>query len=386
MQAYYNGERVYGTGGKGQPYAPPPQYYQQYSGYGYAQTGGAPIAAPFPMYPSVQPGTPAPGRPRPLDREPSRSSTPGHARPGIKPLKSALKRTRTPEYGGPVGEVPPLVRGRTPDNIPVQRQRTRSGSRMRVNSTPRWDSDHLIVSLRSTNELHIDGIGDAEVVNELSEDILSIWPHGVNQQGFRRGKWKVQFAGSPWSSAGLDATLAGKMLIRLSVSLARVGYGYLSTVNVGSPWSSPQLVYHAAPPDPEAFVFAMMLSKSGDRLTFLDGPPDLTVALGTALREYFPRRITTDRVSEDGLHIFEIKRGATGVLVDKATLSTFVLTWLNRAGFRLCGSVPLGSRSLFSLGPRRETWLFRLKRSRPKELGRRPSSRQSRHSRGEYEA
>ncbi|TFK93463.1 hypothetical protein K466DRAFT_616493 [Polyporus arcularius HHB13444] len=340
------------------------------------------------MQPAI--GTPATGRPRPLDREPSRSSTPGHTRPGIRPLKSALKRTRTPEYGGPVGDGPPLVRGRTPEGIPVQRQRTRSGSRMRVNSTPRWDSDHLIVSLRSTNELHIDGIGDAEVANELSEDILSIWPHGVNQQGFRRGKWKVQFAGNPWTSAGLDAVLAGKMLVRLSVSLARLGYGYLSTVNVSSPWTSPQLVYHAAPPDPEAFVFAMMLSKSGDRLTFLDGPADLTIALGTALREYFPRRITTDRATEDGLHIFEIKRGPTGgmsLLVDRATLTTFVLTWLNRAGFRLSGSVPLGSRSLFSLGPRRETWLFRLKRSaRPKDLGRRPSSRQSRQSRGEYEA
>ena len=141
MQAYHNGDRVYGYGSKGQSYAPPPQYNQQYPGYGYAQTGGAPIAAPFPMYPGgIQPGTPAPGRPRPLDREPSRSSTPGHARPGLKPLKSALKRTRTPDHGGPVGEVPPLVRGRTPDNVSIQRQRTRSGSRMRVNSTPRWDS------------------------------------------------------------------------------------------------------------------------------------------------------------------------------------------------------------------------------------------------------
>ncbi|RPD82520.1 hypothetical protein L226DRAFT_528678 [Lentinus tigrinus ALCF2SS1-7] len=386
MQAYHNGERVYGYGGKGQPYAPPPQYYQQYPGYGYAQTGGAPIAAPFPMYPGgIQP-SPAPGRPRPLDREPSRSSTPGHARPGMKPLKSALKRTRTPDHGGPVGEAPPLVRGRTPDNVSIQRQRTRSGSRMRANSSPRWESDHLIVSLRSTNELQVEGINDAEIANELSEDILSIWPHGVNQHGYRRGKWKVQFAGSPWSSVGLDAILAGKMLIRLSVCLARVGYSYSSTINVGSPWSSPQLVYHATPPDEEAFAFAMMISKSGGRLTFLDGPPDLTTALGTALREFFPRKVTTDRATEDGLHIFEIKRGTTGVLVERNTLTTFVLTWLNRAGFRLCGSVPLGSRSLFSLGQRRELWLFRIKRTRSKDPNRRPSSRQSRQSRGEYDA
>ena len=102
--------------------------------------------------------------------------------------------------------------------------------------------DHLVVSLRSTNELQVDGISDPEIANELSEDILSIWPHGVTHQGFRRGKWKVQFAGSPWSSVGLDAVLyasskilrisphyshspvcrAGKLLIRLSVCLARV--------------------------------------------------------------------------------------------------------------------------------------------------------------------
>ena len=140
MQAYHNGDRYYQQPSAGYPQG----YYQQFPGYGYPQPGpGAqPIAQPFPVYPGVAPSTPAAvGRPRPLDREPSRSSTP--ARPGLgKPLKSALKRTKPKRAGTPDGmpypvtDIPrPVSRGRSTESI--HRQRTRSGSRMRANSIPR---------------------------------------------------------------------------------------------------------------------------------------------------------------------------------------------------------------------------------------------------------
>ena len=123
----YKSDRSYYAPPHGYPGQAP--YYQQFPpGYGYGQPG-PPIAQPFPVYPNVQQGTPGPGRPRPLDREISRSSTPGR---NGRPLKSALKRTRTPDHG--VGDVPlprPMSRGRSSDGHAMHRVRTRSESRIR---------------------------------------------------------------------------------------------------------------------------------------------------------------------------------------------------------------------------------------------------------------
>ena len=180
--------------------------------------------------------------------------------------------------------------------------------------------------------------------------------------------------------------------------------------------------------------FVIMISKSGDRLSVLDGPPDLTQELGMNLRASFPRRITTDRATEDGLHIFEVKKGSyggefttpvlptpnsavsiaisipigtacpvalclflplsppptrTAVAVDKSLLVAVVLRFFNQAGYRLCASVPMGTRSIFHLSPRKEMWVFRNDALRARAAaqqkeypmapaGRRPSSRQSR--------
>ncbi len=69
------------------------------------------------------------------------------------------------------------------------------------------------------------------------------------------------------------------------------------------------------------------------------------------------------------------------VEVDRSLLIAFVLRFFKGAGFKLAGSVPMGTRSLFSLRERKELWVFQNAWSRAKELGgRRPSSRQSRHS------
>ncbi|KAI0735135.1 hypothetical protein C8Q76DRAFT_272072 [Earliella scabrosa] len=381
MQAYHNGDRFYGQ--QAPPYGPQPQYFQQFPGYGYPQSGPQPIAAPFPVYPNgMNPGTPAPGRPRPLDREPSRSSTPG--RPGMKPLKSAMKRTRTPDHGPPPGEAPSLVRGRSSDTI--QRQRTRSGSRMRSNSIPRFTPSHIILTLRSTNLLHVENLFDSEAAAELTEQVLGFWQHGINRQSHNRGKWKVEFAGSPWASVGLDGILAGRMINRLFLVLGRLGYSYASTVNVANPWKAPQLIFAECDPDVETYVFSMMLSKSGDRLTILDGPPDLTQELGIGLRANFPRKITTDRATEDGLHIYEVRKGTYGVEVDRSLLVAFILQFFSGAGFELCGSVPLGTRGFLHLGQRRELWVFKFRSPMRQKEFRRPSSRQSRRSRGDHEA
>ncbi|KAI0363906.1 hypothetical protein BV20DRAFT_1125960 [Pilatotrama ljubarskyi] len=380
MQAFPATDRYYGHGQQ-PPYGQQPAYFQQFPGYGYPPPGPQPIAAPFPVYPphydQLPPSTPhmQAGRPRPLARESSRASTPG--RPDLKPLKSAMKRTKTPDRAASVGAVP-LSRGRSGS---IRRQRTRSGSRMRSGSVPKaFTPDHLLLTLHSTNQLLLENIPDSNAGDELTEAVLPIWPRGANTIENRRGKWRVEFAGHPWSCSGLEAIMAGKMICRLYLILARLGYTYLSTINVGNPWKPPSMIFVDSTPDYEAQVFLIMFSKRGDRLTILDGPPELTQQLGIDLRATFPRKITTDRATEDGLHIFEVKKGSYGSpAVDKSILIAFVLRFFNYAGFRLSGSVPMGTKGLLSFGHRKEMWIFRSDPWRPGiRQDARPESRQSR--------
>ncbi|KAI0825101.1 hypothetical protein BC628DRAFT_1321021 [Trametes gibbosa] len=288
-----------------------------------------------------------------------------------------MKRTKTPDRG--VGAVP-LSRGRSES---LRRHRTRSGSRLRSGSVPKFTPDHLIVTLRSTNQLLVENLSNPEMGDTLSEGVLHVWPAGANSIDYRRGKWHVELCGHPWSSTGMEALMAGKMICRLYVVLARLGYTYLSTINVGNMWKPPSMIFVDSTPDYEAKVFVIMFSKRGDRLTILDGPPEVTQQLGMDLRSTFPRKITTDRATEDGLHIFEVKKGGYGEpAVDKSILIAFVLRFFNLAGFRLSGSVPMGTKSVFNFGHRKEMWVFRSDPWRPgtRQDGR-PESRQSRQSR-----
>ncbi len=73
--------------------------------------------------------------------------------------------------------------------------------------------------------------------------------------------------------------------------------------------------------------------------------------------------------------------------MDKSLLVAYILKFFKDVGFKLCGSVPMGTRSIFHIGQRKELWVFKFpSRNRPKEFGRRPSSRMSRQSRGDHEA
>ena len=65
-------------------------------------------------------------------------------------------------------------------------------------------------------------------------------------------------------------------------------------------------------PDHEPSLFLMMLSRAGDRLTFLDAPYELSQQLGIELRGTFPKKITADRATEDGRHVFEVKKSNYG--------------------------------------------------------------------------
>lgn len=76
-----------------------------------------------------------------------------------------------------------------------------------ANRTPHARLGHIILTLRSTNLLHVENLFDSEAAAELTEQVLGFWQHGINRQSHNRGKWKVEFAGSPWASVGLDGIL-----------------------------------------------------------------------------------------------------------------------------------------------------------------------------------
>ncbi|CDO71593.1 hypothetical protein BN946_scf184911.g63 [Trametes cinnabarina] len=404
MQAF-GSDRYYASQPPPGPYIAQSPYAQQFAGYGYPTPGPSPpIAQPFPVYPphydQMLPATPhlQPGRPRPLARDTSRGSTPG--RPDPKPLKSAMKRNKTPDRLTPMAGHPP--RGR-PESL--RRKRTRSGSRMRSGSIPRPPSDHLILTIQSSSHICIENMDDESLGEELSAHIVPIWPPGANSIQNHRGKWAVEFAGTPWASSGLDAILsvflvlashpradllpalrAGKMIWHIWLALARRGFTYLSTINVGNrvQFKPPSMVFVETDKDYEAQIFLMTLSKRGDRMTIAEAPEELMEQLSAELRRTFPRRFTADRATENNIRIFEVKKGSYGTpAIDKNVLIAFILHFFNAAGFRLSGTIPIGSKSFLGIGRRKEMWVFRSLPWRPgarEDL--RPESRASRSHHG----
>ncbi len=67
--------------------------------------------------------------------------------------------------------------------------------------------DHLLLSLRSTNQLLLENITSVDMGEELTEAIIPIWPRGANSIENRRGKLNVEFAGHPWSCSGLESIM-----------------------------------------------------------------------------------------------------------------------------------------------------------------------------------
>lgn len=59
-------------------------------------------------------------------------------------------------------------------------------------------------------------------------------------------------------------------------------------------------------------LFTMSISQSASKFSFLDAPPYHMHILIGKLRDMFPRRITSDRATEDGVMIIEIRKSSTG--------------------------------------------------------------------------
>ncbi|OCH96114.1 hypothetical protein OBBRIDRAFT_787563 [Obba rivulosa] len=362
MQAFHNDQAYYA---QPQYAAAPAGYYPQFNAYP-PYLPAQQNVAPFPVYatpyePPQQFPTPAPRR-KHLHR--SSSAAPSGKSGG--PLKSALKRHDKLS----ASDGAPLTRSRTTSDT---RPRVNSQTRHRSNSLPHFVPEHIFFSVHSTNEFRMDNIAYQSTLEELKEHVLPMWPQGVSLDDSREHRWRVQFMGSPWSSVGTDFVLAQRLVTRLFTILASQGYSYLTTVNVRNRLQPPRLVFSQSEPDLAADFFTVTFNKSGYKLSILDAPIEVTQDLGASLRKAFPRRITTDRAMEEGVYVIEVKKGGSYGTpeVDKSTFTAYFLQFLNSVGFKLNGSIPLGKKAGFGLGPRKDVWFFR-------GTTRRPESRQSR--------
>ncbi|KAI0961595.1 hypothetical protein AcW1_000640 [Taiwanofungus camphoratus] len=367
MQAFHpNGDQVYYP--QHQYGQPPATYVTTFAAYPSYLPGQGNVAAPFPTYPAEyappsQFPTPAPPRKK-LSRSasaapsvtlpPSRSSTPAG------PLKSAMKKP--PDRSASAGGAP-LTRHRTTSGA---RQRVNSLTRTRSNSMPSFTPDHLFLSVHSVNELRIGNIAYQSTLDELREAVLPMWPPGVMSEESRGRNWCVRFAGSPWTSVGIDGILAQRLICRLFLVLANQGYSYRTTVNTANSGRPPQLVFVESDPDQEAQIFLTSFSRSVNRLSLLDAPPDVAQQLAAGLRSVFPRKISSFGANEDGVHVIEMKReGLRSRKSDRDLFIAYMLHSFNDANFKLVGSVPLGKRGALGFGSRREVWVFQRTIRRP---------------------
>ncbi|CCL99543.1 uncharacterized protein FIBRA_01561 [Fibroporia radiculosa] len=359
MQAYPSSD---------QGYYPPTQYaqpqttyYPQYTPYHPYLPPQQPVAPQYSTYSaqydqSPQYPTPAPAR-RKLSRGASTGGVPTTSnRPGTPgaPRRSAMKK-----HGdrAPSASAVSLSRQTSASDA---RQRVNSLTRPRSNSASHFLPDHLFVSFIGSNELRVENICYQTTLDGLREAILPMWPQGVSFQDSRGHGWRVQFAGSPWTSTRTDAILAQRLICRLYMILAKQGYSYLTTVQTGYTPQPPRMIFVDSIPDLDVEVFLITFSRSKLRLRLLDAPPGIVQQLEASLRAVFPRKISSHAEHEDGIHVIEVKReGIRPRDQDKNLFLACVLRLLNTVGFKLDGSIPLGKRGPFGFGPRQEAWIFR---------------------------
>ncbi|KZT30567.1 hypothetical protein NEOLEDRAFT_1082664 [Neolentinus lepideus HHB14362 ss-1] len=249
--------------------------------------------------------------------------------------------------------------GRVPVGA-MTRQRTNSGS------TPNLIPNHLMVSFHGNNEMRFEGIAYQETLEDIKERVLTMWL--VDHEDSKGHRLRVVFRKSPWNCSGHDMIMARRLLTSLFAVLARSGYHYQTTVNSGNRSKAPRLIFveplerHIEP----THFFSVLFSRKGEKVTILDAPEPIKDSIGVALRNTFPRRISSDKIVEDGMCVIELQKSAIGAPpVDKSMFIFAVLKHILGHGYSLNASVPLARRGPLGLGGRKELWIFK---SRPLRL------------------
>ncbi|KIJ68469.1 hypothetical protein HYDPIDRAFT_82441 [Hydnomerulius pinastri MD-312] len=392
-----------------------PYYGQPYHTY---IPPGYPQQAPRPNFPSAQAPYNSPAshsavdpwtreklafpQPHPMTGlPPARPSPSGRDTPFIPPNPDApinaghapkprLKRSSTTRPK-PMSEKPPLrsamkkngmKRSDSVSAVPLERTRTSSSARQRLtpmtrsrtNSNPSYLPDHMFVSFYGTNELRLGNVAFQDTLDEIKEHIMPMWPHGVSSQMPSSHSWRVSFSRNPWSATGSDAIIVQRMISELFTCLCRRGYQYLTSLNTG--YSYPQLVFRDVASDEDSDFFVAYLSRSGHKLTLVRPPRRVGEQLGPRLRSAWPYKIAASSASEEEIYSVELKRNAFGAPeLDKDIFASHALQEINVLGYKLEATVPLPRPGLLSFGGKKELWVFRGTRIRPRSESRSASGR-----------
>lgn len=226
-----------------------------------------------------------------------------------------------------------------------------------------WEPVHLLMSFHGNNEIRFEGVRYQNMLDDLRELVFPMWPHGVDTDSAKDHRWRVVFGRAPWSSTGTEKLMVRRMLCRMFSFLARLGYHYSTSVNIGSRGKPPRLVFvdrGESARDPHVHFFSVCFSRSDEKVSIVDPPGTIRDSIGTALRNAFPRRIASDRVTEENICLIELKRGVIGAAdVDKSLFVSYVLKHINELGYKLDACVPLARRGPLGFGGRKEIWIFK---------------------------
>ncbi|KAN0111896.1 hypothetical protein V8E52_008102 [Russula decolorans] len=232
-------------------------------------------------------------------------------------------------------------------------------SRTMSDSSSRMDPDHVFMSINPPNGLELSNLAHRATVDQLREHIFSMWPSGVEHQHHDGHDWHVTFAGRPWDPKGHQSILSQRMICRVFSVLAAQGYMYLTSIDTGRVFKTPQLVFVRAPADARTHFFVMSFNSKGNLVTFVDPPSALVNSLGLFIRAVFPRRIVKEHVSDDGVFTITLNPGINAMGPEKNHFLAHILRYINLMAFKLDASVPLARCGLFGLCGRKEIWVFK---------------------------
>lgn len=374
-----------------------PNYYSNQHPYGYAQYTQPTYTPEFhagqvsPNYQVPFPannGQLATPMPRPKHFSRNTTTTNDHV-----PYRSALKNGHMPaairtENGIPVdhrvrrrgskpmrGQEEPrgrtseatLIAGQHRNSSASSRRPERSISRQRTNSKTRFIPDHVFVSFKNDNEIHVSNILEPDS-DRLSEAVLQMWPEGYDLIQGRGYKWSVRFRGSPWTASPRDfAGIAARRIIRnLFITLATLGFTYTTSTNTKR-FPLRSMVFSRMPPDicvsQSSEFFVLSISSNKRKFTFIEPPEAIARNLAVDMNPYFPYQIASDRQPEKGLLVLEVREKVPGTpRLDQQIFLAWMLHYIGKKGWTLNASVPLPRKHLsFRVGAKREVWVFRRK-------------------------
>ncbi|PVF95593.1 hypothetical protein CPB86DRAFT_710824 [Serendipita vermifera] len=267
-----------------------------------------------------------------------------------------------------------------------------------ANGNVHFTPDNLFVSFTQSNTLIIHNLtpsnnGPNPIMESVRGDVMTLWPTGIRLDDERRGQWTIRFAGDIWKARQRAAIISHRLVAKLFSVLAVHGYAYLCCLHEAQSMGTPRHLFTSAPPSVTKF-FTLSFSVNKHKLTFVDAPSDIIVAVSNSLRNatlfdveeidtempdapevVTPLDIGGDETEEEvpRVHSYKLKKHA-GVSRAKDDVQLFLtrdekadllllfsqmLKIIASFGYILDASIPLGKVGFLGLKGRRELWIFK---------------------------